>query len=105
VLTQIAQLKAVTDKELNGTQLIVFFLQRQIQPLRARVPKLWAYSGSKDQSQVSQTNLTTEELEKKVRSFSKLTKMLAVPSCLANPYETKNPLPKVCKINPIFSSS
>jgi hypothetical protein len=33
LLTHIQELKNTTMKELNGTQLIVFFLQRQIQPL------------------------------------------------------------------------
>jgi hypothetical protein len=105
LLTRIAQLKDATNKELNGTQLIVFFLQCRIQPLHARVSKLWAYSGSKDQSRESQSNLTTKELEKKVCSFTKLTKRLAVPACLVTPYKSKNSLPKVCKINPIFLCS
>jgi hypothetical protein len=102
LLTQIAQLKAVTNKELNDTQFILFFRQCRIQPLQARVSKLWSYSGSKDQSQISQSDLTTDELEKKVHSFMKLTKMLPVSSCLATPYESKNPLPKVCKVNSLF---
>jgi hypothetical protein len=72
LLTQIVQLKAAANKELNSTQLIVFFLQRQIQPLQARV---------KDRSRVSQSNLTTEEVKKKVRSFTKLTKK-ASSACL-----------------------
>jgi hypothetical protein len=33
LVTQILKLKAETKKELNGTQLIVFFLQLQVQPL------------------------------------------------------------------------
>jgi hypothetical protein len=105
LLTQIVKLKDVANKELNSTQLIVFFLQRWIQPLQARVSRLWAYSGVKDRSRVSQSNLTTEEVEKKVRSFTKLTKKLLVPACLATSYESKNPLPKVCKINPILLCS
>jgi hypothetical protein len=50
LLTQIAQLKATTSKELDGTQLIVVFLPRRMQPLQARISYLWAYSGSDDQS-------------------------------------------------------
>jgi hypothetical protein len=50
LLAHIQELKNVTEKELNGTQLIVFFLQRQIQPLQARVSKLWTYSGLLDPS-------------------------------------------------------
>jgi hypothetical protein len=35
LLTQILELKNAAKKELNGTQLMVFFLQRRIQPLQA----------------------------------------------------------------------
>jgi formate dehydrogenase maturation protein FdhE len=40
LLARIQELKNAAKKELNGTQLIVFFLQRRIQPLQARVSKL-----------------------------------------------------------------
>jgi hypothetical protein len=53
LLTRILQLKSAVNKEINGTQLIVFFLQHRIQPLQARVSKLWTYSGVKDESRVS----------------------------------------------------
>jgi hypothetical protein len=53
LLTRIQSLKSATGGGLTGTQLMAFFLQRRIQPLQARVSKLWSYSGSDDPSRVS----------------------------------------------------
>jgi hypothetical protein len=50
LLTHILKLKNSTNKELSGTQFMVFFLQRRIQPLQARISKLWAYLGKTDPS-------------------------------------------------------
>jgi hypothetical protein len=85
------------EKELNGTQLIVFFLQRRIQPLQARVSKLQTYSGVSvtDPSRVSQKDPELKDLEKRVRSLTTLTAKKAVPACLAVPFDSTHPLPKV----------
>jgi hypothetical protein len=40
LLARIQELKNASKKELNGTQLIVFFIQRRIEPLQARVSKI-----------------------------------------------------------------
>jgi hypothetical protein len=53
LLVHIQDLKNAAGKELTSTQLMVFFLQRRIQPLQARVSTLWTYSGSNDPSRVS----------------------------------------------------
>jgi hypothetical protein len=53
LLVRIQELKNAVEQELTGTQLMVFFLQRRIQLLQARVSKLWTYSGSNDPSRVS----------------------------------------------------
>jgi hypothetical protein len=53
LLTWILDLRNVAKKELSGTQLMVFFLQCHIQPLQARISKLWTYLGAKDPSRVS----------------------------------------------------
>jgi hypothetical protein len=53
LLAHIQELKNAAEKELTGTWLMVFFLQRRIQPLQARVSKLWTYSGSNDPSRAS----------------------------------------------------
>jgi hypothetical protein len=50
LLTRIQSLKSPTGGGLTGTQLMMFFPQRRIQPLQARVSKLWSYSGSDDLS-------------------------------------------------------
>jgi hypothetical protein len=71
-VAHIQELKNATKKELNGTQLIVFFLQRWIQPLQARVSKLWTYSSLTDHSRVSQKDPELKDLEKGVRSLTTL---------------------------------
>jgi hypothetical protein len=50
LLAHIQDLKNAAGKELTGTQHMVFFLQRRIQLLQARVSKLWTYSSSNDPS-------------------------------------------------------
>jgi hypothetical protein len=50
LLTHIQSLKSPAGGGLTGTQLMAFFLQRRIQPLQARVSKLWSYSGLDDPS-------------------------------------------------------
>jgi hypothetical protein len=50
LLAHVQELKNAAEKELTGTQLMVFFLQRRIKPLQARVSKLWTYSSSNDPS-------------------------------------------------------
>jgi hypothetical protein len=53
LLSRIQSLKSAAGGGLTGTQLMAFFLQRRIQPLQARVSKLWTYSGLDDPSRVS----------------------------------------------------
>jgi hypothetical protein len=48
VMTQIIKLKTAVNKEMNGVQLMVYFHQIWIQPLKARVSQMWNYSGLKD---------------------------------------------------------
>jgi hypothetical protein len=50
LLARIQTPKTGIGGSLSGTQLMSFFLQRRIQPLKHRVSKLWTYSGLKDSS-------------------------------------------------------
>jgi hypothetical protein len=95
LLARIQELKNAVEKELTGTQLMVFFLQKQIQPLQARVSKLWTYSGLKGPSRASPTNPEKKDLEKRVRSLTTLMVKMVVPACLAVPFDSTHPLPKV----------
>jgi hypothetical protein len=95
LLAQILELKNAAQKGLNGTQFIVFFLQHRIQPLQARVSKLWSYSGVVDPSRVSKKDPAPKDLEKRVRSMTKLTSKNDVLVCLATPFDAIHPLPKV----------
>jgi hypothetical protein len=95
LLARIQELKNATEKELTGTQLMVFFLQRRIQPLQARVSKLGTYPGLNDPSRVSSKDLEKKDLDKRVRSLTTLTTKLAVPSCLVVAFDSTHPLPEV----------
>jgi hypothetical protein len=94
-LVRIQELKNATGKELTGTQLMVFFLQWCIQPLQARVSKLWTYSASNDPSRVSPKDPEKKDLDKRVRSLTTLTAKIAVPICLAAAFDSTHPLPQV----------
>jgi hypothetical protein len=64
-LSCIQSLKSAAGGALTGTQLMAFFLQRRIQPLQARVSRLWTYSGSEDPSRVSKEDLEKKGLDKR----------------------------------------
>jgi hypothetical protein len=60
------EIENATKKELNGTHLMVFFLECRIKPLQAQISKLWTYSGATDPSRVSPKDPLTKDLEKMV---------------------------------------
>jgi hypothetical protein len=66
LLAQIPELKNAAKNELNWTQLMVFFLERRIQPLQAYISKMWTYWGATDPYRVSQKDPLTKDLEKRV---------------------------------------
>jgi hypothetical protein len=74
---------------------MAFFLQRCIQPLQARVSKLWSYSGSDDPSQVSNQDPEKKDVDKLVRSLTTLTKEKEIPALTADFFDSDHPLPKV----------
>jgi hypothetical protein len=98
LLTRIQSLKRATGGALTGTQLMTFFLQRRIQPLQARVSKLWSYSRSKDPSRVSKQDLEEKGLDKRVRSLTTLTKEKEIPALTADFFDSTHPLPEVCTL-------
>jgi hypothetical protein len=76
LLARIQSLKSASGGALSGTQLMAFFLQRQIQPLQHRVSKMWSYSVSEDSSRVSEEDIDKKDLNKRVRALTTLTKMM-----------------------------
>jgi hypothetical protein len=54
LLTRIQALKGGKGGALSGVQLMVFFVQRRVQPLQHRLAKLWSYSGLVDPSRISE---------------------------------------------------
>jgi hypothetical protein len=50
LLARIQELKSGRGGALSGTQLMAYFLQRQVQPLQHRLSKLWTFSGLGDSS-------------------------------------------------------
>jgi hypothetical protein len=79
---------------------MVFFLRRRIQPLQARVSKLWTYSGLNDPSRVSPKDPEKKYLDKRVSSLTTLAAKLAVPACLAVAFYSTHPLPQVRDLQP-----
>jgi hypothetical protein len=98
LLTRIQSLKSAAGGALIGMQLMAFFLQRCIQPLQARVSKLWSYSGSEDLSRVSKEDLEKKGLNKQVRALTTLTKENKIPALTADFFDSTHPLPEVCAL-------
>jgi hypothetical protein len=95
LLTQIQALKSESGGALSGTQLMLFFLQRRVQPLQHRVSKLCSYSGLKDSSRVSEEDIDKKDLNKRVRSLTTLTKDHDIPALAADFFDSECPLPSV----------
>ncbi|KAM0904346.1 hypothetical protein ACQ4PT_018060 [Festuca glaucescens] len=94
LMARIHALQTDKGKELSGLQIMTHFLRLQVQPIQARVSALWTYSGSKDPTRVSKENLSTSELEKLVRQFTRLTQKDDIPSsCRVVPFDKKHPPP------------
>jgi hypothetical protein len=75
---------------------MAFFVQRQVQPLQHRLSKLWSYSGLVDPSHISGDLMEKQEVDKRVRSLTKLTKDHAVAELAANYFDSVHPLSEVC---------
>jgi hypothetical protein len=75
---------------------MVFFVQRRVQPLQHRLSKLWSYSGLADHSCISDDLIEKKDVDKRVRSLTKLTKEHAVAYLTANFFDSTHPLPEVC---------
>jgi hypothetical protein len=98
LMTRIQSLNSAAGGGLIGTRLMAFFLQRRIQPLQARVSKLWSYSGLDDPSRVSNQDPEKKNLDKRVRSLTTLTKEKEIPALTADFFDSAHPLPKVCAL-------
>jgi hypothetical protein len=89
-MTRIVELKSTVKKEMNGVHLIAYFLQNLIQPLQARISKMWSYSSVKDKLGTSEEEVPGEIFQKQVRSLTKRTRKDKVPPCPTKPFTTSN---------------
>jgi hypothetical protein len=96
LLDRIQALKGGRGGALLGIQLNFFFVQRRVQPLQHRLSKLWSYSGLIDSSRVSGNLIEKQDVDKRVRNLTKLTKDHAVADLAAHYFDSEHPLPKVC---------
>jgi hypothetical protein len=96
LLARIQALKGGKGGALSGIQLMAFFVQRRFQPLQHRLSKLWNYSGLVDPSRISGDLMEKQEVDKRVRNLTKLTKDHAFADLAANYFDSVHPLPKVC---------
>jgi hypothetical protein len=95
LLDRIQALKGGKGGALSGIQLMVFFVQHRVQPLQHRLSKLWTYSGLVDSSRISGDLIEKQEVDKRVRSLTKLTKDHVVADLVADYFDSVHPLPKV----------
>jgi hypothetical protein len=95
LLTRIQALKGGKGGSLSGIQLMAFFVQCRVQPMQHRLAKLWSYSGLVDPSRISGDLMEKQEVDKRVRSLTKLTKDHAVAELATDYFDSVHPLPKV----------
>jgi hypothetical protein len=95
LLSCIKALKGGQGGAFSGIQLMAFFIQRRVQPLQHRLTKLWSYSGLEDPTRVSEDLILKEDVDKRVRSLTKLTKEHAVADLTADFFDSVHPLPEV----------
>jgi hypothetical protein len=74
---------------------MAFFVQRRVQPLQHRLTKLWSYSGLEDPARISEDLIEKQDVDKRVRSLTKLTKDHAVADLTADYFDSVHPLPEV----------
>jgi hypothetical protein len=96
LLSRIKALKGGQGGALSGMQLMAFFIQRRVQPLQHRLTKLWNYSGLEDPTRISEDLISKEDVDKRVRNLTKLTKEHAVADLTAEFFDSVHPLPEVC---------
>jgi hypothetical protein len=96
LLARIQTLKGGKGGALSGIQLMAFFVQRRVQPLQHRLSKLWSYSGLVDPAHLSEDLMDKQDVDKRVRSLTKLTKDHAVADLTAKYFDSVHPLPEVC---------
>jgi hypothetical protein len=94
--SRIKALKGGQGGALSGMQLMAFFIQRRVQPLQHRLTKLWNYSGLEDPTRISEDLISKEDVDKRVRNLTKLTKEHAVADLTADFFDSVHPLPEVC---------
>jgi hypothetical protein len=95
LLSRIKTLKGGQGGALSGIQLMAFFVQRRVQPLQHRLTNLWSYSGLEDPTRVSEDLIQKKDVDKRVRSLTKLTKEHAVADLTADYFDSVHPLPEV----------
>jgi hypothetical protein len=91
LLARIQALKGGEGGAMSGIQLMAFFVQRRVQPLQHRLSKFWSYSGLVDPSRISRDLMEKEEVDRRVRSLTKLTKDHAVAELTANYFDFVHP--------------
>jgi hypothetical protein len=95
LLSRIKALKGGQGGALSGMQLMAFFVQRRVQPLQHCLTKLWTYSGLEDPTRISEDLIEREDVDKRVRNLTKLTKEHAVADLTADYFDSVHPLPEV----------
>jgi hypothetical protein len=74
---------------------MAFFVQCQVQPLQHRLTKLWSYAGLEDPCRISEDLIEKQDVDKRVRSLTKLIKDHAVAELAAGYFDSVHPLPEV----------
>jgi hypothetical protein len=96
LLSRIQALKGGQGGALSRVQLMAIFVQCRVQPLQHHLTKIWNYSGLEDPTHISEDLIEKKDVDKQVRSLTKLTKDHAVADLTTDYFDSVHPLPEVC---------
>jgi hypothetical protein len=71
--------KNLTAKTMMGTEIVVVFLKRRIQPVMSRAHPMWLYSGPMDESRVNVVELPEKEFLDEVRHLTHFSQENSIP--------------------------
>ena len=85
---RILEIKDADGQTMIGTEVVVVFLRRRIQPVMSRAHQMWLYSGPKDETRINVAELSEKELLDEVRRLTHFSQEDSIPLlALHDPYD------------------
>jgi hypothetical protein len=62
--------KSAGGQTMSGTEVVVLFLKRRVQPAMSRAHQLWMYTGPKDKTRINSNDFSEDDLRDEVRRLT-----------------------------------